>query len=499
MVESRIARPRAFEPPGFVLDPRPVGYVIGLLIGSLGLAMLPPLAVDLWDGSVNALAFALAAAVSVATGGGLSIACRGSRRGGLTVEQTFLLTTMVWGALPVFGALPFLFGAPDARLVDAVFEAMSGMTTTGSTVFTGLDGMPRGTLLWRALLQWFGGVGVIVVAVAFLPALKVGGMQLFRSEGFDTFGKILPRAAEIAASIGWIYLALTAACATAYAALGMSVFDAICHAMTTIATGGFANYDDSFGAFPPAIHYAASLFLLLASLPFVRYVQFAAGSASPLFRDSQVRVFLAIAASVVTLLAAWRALGVGGDLEANFRSSLFNGLSILTGAGYASVDYGAWGPLAVGVFFVIGMIGGCAGSTCCAIKVFRFQVLASAAAAQVRRIHSPSGVFQARFEKRPVDDATLSSVMSFFYFFALTLGLFTVALAMIGLDPLTALSGAATALANVGPGLGPRIGPSGNFADLPDSAKWLLTAAMLMGRLELLSVFVLLTPAFWRR
>jgi trk system potassium uptake protein TrkH len=201
----------------------------------------------------------------------------------------------------------------------------------------------------------------------------------------------------------------------------------------------------------------------------------------------------------VTLLAAWRALGVGGDLEANFRSSLFNGLSILTGAGYASVDYGAWGPLAVGVFFVIGMIGGCAGSTCCAIKVFRFQVLASAVAAQVRRIHSPSGVFQARFEKRPVDEATLSSVMSFFYFFALTLGLFTVALAMIGLDPLTALSGAATALANVGPGLGPRIGPSGNFADLPDTAKWLLTAAMLMGRLELLSVFVLLTPAFWRR
>ena len=482
-----------------MLDPRPVGYVIGLLMAGFGLSMLAPLLVDLWDGSPNAAAFGLSAAVSVATGGGLALSCRGARRQGLTVEQTFMLTTSIWAALPLFGALPFMFGAPQARFPDAFFEAMSGLTTTGSTVFSGLDAMPAGTLLWRALMQWFGGVGIIVFAMAFLPALKVGGMQLFRSEGFDTFGKILPRAAEIAASIGWIYVGLTLACAASYAALGMTLFDALCHAMTTIATGGFANYDASFAAFPEGVEYAASAFLLLASLPFVRYVQLLAGTASPLWRDTQIRAFLAVAAAVVVGLALWRAAQADMPFEAAFRKSLFNGLSILTGAGYASADYNAWGPLSVGLFFVIGMIGGCAGSTCCAIKIFRFQVLAAAIAAQVRRIHSPSGVFQPRFQGRPVDDLALSSVISFFYFFALTLGVFTVALSMIGLDPITSISGAATALANVGPGLGPTIGPAGNFAPLPDAAKWLLSAAMLLGRLELMSVFVLLTPAFWRR
>ena len=482
-----------------MLDPRPVGFVIGLLLVLLGLAMAAPMAADLWSGAPNWAAFALSGALTVATGGALAFACRGARGGGLTVRQTFLLTSSVWVALPLFAALPFVFGAPGARYVDAFFEAMSGLTTTGSTVFSGLDAMPAGTLLWRALLQWFGGVGIIVVAMAFLPALRVGGMQLFRSEAFDTFGKILPRAAEIAASIGWIYVGLTTACAAAYHGFGMSLFDAVCHAMTTIATGGFANYDSSFAAFDPGVEYVAALFLLLASLPFVRYVQLAAGSAQPLFKDSQARVFLLIAVGAVAALALWRALGAEGPFEPILRKSLFNGLSILTGAGFASADYNAWGSLPVAVFFVIGMVGGCAGSTCCAIKVFRFQVLFAAIVAQVRRIHSPSGMFVARYEGRPVDDAALSSVMSFFYFFALTLGLFTVALSMIGLEPVTAISGAATALANVGPGLGPEIGPAGNFAGLPDSAKWTLAAAMLVGRLELLSVLVLFTPGFWRR
>jgi len=498
-VESRIQK-RALEAhAASVIDPRPVGYVIGLLVTGFGLVMALPLAIDVWDGAANATAFALAGVVTLACGGALALSCRGARRAGLTVEQTFMLTTAVWGALPLFGALPFVFGAPQASFTDAFFEAMSGLTTTGSTVFSGLDSMPRGTLLWRALMQWLGGVGIIVVAMAFLPALKVGGMQLFRSEGFDTFGKILPRAAEIAASIGWIYVGLTLACAAGYAALGMDLFDAVCHGMTTIATGGFANYDASFAAFPPGVEYAAAVFLLLASLPFVRYVQLLAGSARPLYEDTQVRAFLCVAATVILGLALWRAALAEAPFETAFRKSLFNGLSILTGAGYASADYNAWGPLAVGVFFVIGMVGGCAGSTCCAIKIFRFQILVAAITAQVRRIHSPSGVFQPRFQGRPIDDAALSSVISFFYFFALTLGLFTVALSMIGLDPITAVSGAATALANVGPGLGPIIGPAGNFAPLPDSAKWLLSAAMLMGRLELLSVMVLLTPLFWRR
>jgi trk system potassium uptake protein TrkH len=482
-----------------MFDLRPVGFVIGLLLAALGVAMAAPMGADLWSGTGNAAAFALSGAVTVSAGVALALACRGARRAGLTIQQTFLLTTSVWVALPMFAALPFVLGAPGARYVDAFFETMSGLTTTGSTVFTGLDAMPAGVLLWRALLQWFGGVGIIVVAMAFLPALKVGGMQLFRTEAFDTFGKILPRAAEIAASIGWIYVGLTVACAATYHGLGMSLFDAVCHAMTTIATGGFANYDASIGHFAPSVQYASAVFLVLSSLPFVRYVQLVAGTGRPLLRDSQIHAFLGALLATVAGMVLWRWSVAGGALEPHVRTVLFNITSIMTGAGYASEDYNAWGPFAVAVFFIVGMIGGCAGSTCCAIKVFRFQVLFAAIVAQVRRIHSPSGVFIPRFEGRPIEDEALSSVMSFFYFFALTLGLFTVALSMIGLEPITAISGAATALANVGPGLGPEIGPSGNFAGLPDAAKWLMAFAMVIGRLELMSVFVLLTPAFWRR
>jgi trk system potassium uptake protein TrkH len=334
--------------------------------------------------------------------------------------------------------------------------------------------------------------------MAFLPVLKVGGMQLFRSESFDTFGKILPRAAEIAGSISAIYLALTGICTLAYAAGGMSAFDALVHAMTTIATGGFANYDNSFAAFSPSIEYMAAFFMVVASLPFVRLVQFAAGTAKPLANDPQIRAFLAISFSVVGALTLYLAVREGSFEEEMLRKALFNSVSILTGTGYASSDYGAWGPFAVATFFMIGLVGGCAGSTSCAIKVFRFQVLIAAAISQIKRIQTPRGVFVPRYGRRPIGEDVISSVMSFFFLFALTFSCGAIALSMMGLDLITSLSSAATALANVGPGLGSEVGPTGNFAGLPDAAKWLLSALMLLGRLELLSVFILITPAFWR-
>jgi trk system potassium uptake protein TrkH len=482
-----------------MIDLRPVGYVLGLLIAAFGATMLVPAALDLVDGSRNWRGFVVSAALTFAVGAMIVVACRAAAKPGLTIQQTFALTVFAWAVLPLFGGLPLMLGEPQARLVDAYFEAMSGLTTTGSTVFSGLETLPRGALLWRAMMQWFGGIGIIVVALAFLPNLKVGGMQLFRSEAFDTFGKILPRAGEIAASVSWVYVGLTAACAVVYAALGMSTLDAICHAMTTVALGGFANSDASFGAYPPAIEYAAAVFMLLAALPFVRYVQLVAGSPGPLLRDSQVRAFFWVAGAMVVALTLWRLGTADGSIEAFFRRALFNAVSILTGTGYASEDYGLWGGFAAAVMFVGGLIGGCAGSATCAIKVFRFQVLIAAVDSEVRMIHSPSGVFVPRFEGRPVEPEVISSVMSFLYMFALALGLVTVALAMMGLDPVTAISGAATALANVGPGLGPIIGPAGNFAPLPEGAKWVLSLAMLLGRLEVLSVLVLLTPGFWRR
>lgn len=480
-----------------MIDFRPVGYVIGLLVAVLGLTMLVPAAMDLRMGNGNWPAFVESAAISVGFGVVMALSCANGARDRLTLQQIFLLTTGIWVVAPLFGALPLHLGETQLRAVDAFFEAMSGMTTTGSTVMSGLDGMSHGILLWRGMLQWFGGVGIVVVAMVFLPELGVGGMQIFKSEGFETGGKILPRAKAIAAQISVIYVALTVACALIYAALGMNGFDATVHAMTTLSTGGFANYDASFGAFGGAAHYVCTVFMILAALPFVRYVQAVAGDTHLLWRDGQVRTFLALIAVVTGLLTLhlWHREGVG---ETAFREALFNAVSVISGTGYASADYGAWGAFPVVLIFFVGLVGGCSGSTACSVKIFRYQLLFASLKAQVRRIHAPNGVFVPRYEGHPVSDDVLGSVMIFFVTFVLLLGLFSVALGLTGLDLITSVSGAATALANIGPGFGPIIGPSGNFASINDPAKWLLCAAMLLGRLELMAVLVILTPQFWR-
>lgn len=484
--------------PSNMFDPRPVGYVIGLLVVALGAAMIFPMMIDLAEGNDHWPAFLEAAIISVVIGAMLALASANGVKDRLSIQQTFLMTVGVWLALPVFGAIPFVTGATEARIVDAVFEAMSGLTTTGSTVFSGLETLPKGLLFWRGLLQWFGGIGIIVVAMVFLPELRVGGMQIFRSEGFDTFGKILPRATEIASRISVVYFGLTIACAFTYLGFGMSPFDATTHAMTTVATGGFANYDSSFENFGPSVEYAAVVFMLLAALPFVRYVQLMAGTARPLLSDPQVRVFFGTVAVVVTLMALWQLGTSPTSAETSFRKALFNVVSILTGTGYASANYMTWGAFAVSVFFFIGLIGGCAGSTACSIKIFRYQLLFSAIQTQIRRIHSPHGVFTPRYSGRAVSEDVLSSVMAFFVLFIVSLGIISVLLATTGLDFVTSVSGAAAALANIGPGLGPIIGPAGNFASLGDVAKWILIAAMLIGRLELMAVYVLFTLKFWR-
>lgn len=479
-------------------DLRPVGYVIGLLCACLGATMTVPMAVDLAAGDSHWRAFLQSAVITVLVGGLIALACANTVTGRLTLQQTFMLASGVWVALPLFGSLPFLFGATEARVVDAVFEAMSGMTTTGATVFIRLEDLPDGLLLWRSMLQWFGGIGIIVVAMAFLPELRVGGMQIFRSEAFETGGKVLPRAAAIAARISVAYVALTLACHLVYLGLGMSGFEAINHALTTMSTGGFSTSDASFGAFQGAPEYAASVFMVLASLPFVRYVQIMAGSALPLWRDSQVRAFLGTIAVLVAVVTLYRIVVNGDHAEHALREGLFNVSSIITGTGYASVDYQLWGGFPMMLFFFIGLIGGCAGSTCCSVKIFRYQLLIAAVHAQIRRIHSPSGLFMPRYDGQVVTEELLSSVMAFFGVFVLSLGLFSVALGLTGLDFVTSVSGAATAIANIGPGLGEIIGPAGNFAPINDPAKWILSLAMLLGRLELLVVLVLFLPRFWR-
>jgi len=468
------------------------------MVAMLGLTMLVPMAVDIIDGNDHWPAFLQSALFTFLIGGLVSLSCQDGNRPGLTLQQTFLLTTGVWLALPMFGALPFILGATEARLVDAFFEAMSGLTTTGSTVFSGLEDLPKGILLWRGILQWLGGIGIIVVAMVFLPELRVGGMQIFRSEGFDTFGKILPRATAISGQVSTIYVALTFLCFLTYLIVGMEPFDAVVHAFTTIATGGFGNYDASFGAFSGAGEYAGATFMLLAALPFVRYVQLVNGSAQPLFRDRQIITFFGTIAALVVLVALVLSVAQEQAIEPAFRKALFNVTSITTGTGYASANYMQWGGFMVALFFFIGLIGGCAGSTACSIKIFRYQLLFSAIKTQIQKIHTPSGVFTPRYNGRPVSEDVLNSVMVFFVFFVVTLGVLAVLLGLTGLDFVTSLSGAAAAIANIGPGLGDTIGPAGNFAPLNDTAKWLLAIGMLIGRLELLAVYAMLTPQFWR-
>ena len=480
------------------IDMRPIAYICGLVVVVLGLTMLIPMGLDYIDGHENWINFASGGLMTVFAGSTSALAARELHSERLSIQQTFLLTTSIWLILPIFGALPIFFSDNNLRVVEAFFEAMSGLTTTGATILTGLEHQSRGILLWRAMLQWFGGIGIVVVAMAFLPALRVGGMQIFRTEGFDTFGKILPRAAEIARSITTIYLGLTALCTISYITVGLSTFDALTHAMTTIATGGFSNYDQSFATLGGGAEYVGMVFMLLSALPFVRYVQLMAGNTNPFYEDSQVLWFLWVVLGVVTMLSLWQYLIMGQYGEHAFRKVAFNSISILTGTGYASADYMLWGTFPVMFLLFIGLIGGCAGSTTCSIKLFRFQLLFASIQAQIRRLHSPNGIFQPRYGGRSVDEDVISSVIAFFMFFFVSLAVVAFALSLTGLDFLTSVSGAIAALANIGPGMGHLIGPSGNYSALSDGAKWILAITMLIGRLELLAVFVLLTPSFWR-
>ena len=484
--------------PSGMIDLRPVGYVIGLLVATLGLTMLPSFAADVIAGNGHWPVFLESAILTTLTGGLMAVACANGVSAGLTVRQTFLLTSTIWITLPLFGAIPFMIGATNNGFTDAYFEAMSGLTTTGATVLGGLEALPAGIKLWRGTLQWLGGIGIIVVAMVFLPELKVGGMQIFRSESFETMGKILPRAGEIASRISVIYVGLTVACALTYNALGMPAFDAAVHAMTTLSTGGMANSDASFGGYGAGIHYFGAFFMFAAALPFVRYVQLLGGATRPLLQDSQIKVFFAIIMVCVLMITAWVWGRDGVVTELAFRESLFNVVSIISGTGYASANYMTWGTFPVVMFFFIGLIGGCAGSTACSLKVFRYQLLFASLKAQIRQIHSPHGIFVPRYDGRPIGQDVMNSVMAIFVAFILLLGLFSVLLGLTGLDFITSVSGAATALANVGPGLGSQIGPAGNFVGLNDTAKWLLAAAMWIGRLEIMVVLVILTRRFWR-
>jgi len=464
----------------------------------LSLGMLVPVVVDLVAGNPDWQIFVLTMFMSLAVGGMFVLANRGTGDA-LNLRQAFLLTTLAWAVLPAFAALPIAFSELSLSYTDAYFEAMSGITTTGSTVISGLDDAPPGILIWRALLQWFGGIGIIVMAVAVLPMLQVGGMQVFKAESFDTVEKILPKASQISGMISGIYISLTAVAMILYMVAGMSVFDAMAHAMTVIATGGFSTSDGSIGHFDSyLIDMITLLFMIIGSIPFVLLLQLIRGRPLLFWRDEQVQGFLKLTGLLCLGVTIWLVIWKDFNIFEAFRYGSFNIVSVLTGTGYATTNYAQWGSFSATLFFLVMFIGGCAGSTSCGIKIFRFQVLLKSMRSWVNHIIQPNGIFVPRYNKRPIAEDVKSSVLAFMTLFLGIFVLLAIAISSTGEDWITSFSSAGTALANVGPGLGEKVGPAGNFGGLTDTAKWFMSLGMLVGRLEIFSVLVLFSPAFWR-
>jgi trk system potassium uptake protein TrkH len=471
---------------------RTVYLVIGYLLIALAAGMLVPLMVDAIAGYAEWKSFLISASVT----GFVAISILLINQGELpplSLRQAFLLTSLSWIALTTFAALPLALSQSPLTYTDAFFEAMSGLTTTGATVMTGLDELSPGILLWRAMLQWFGGIGIVVMAISVMPMLNVGGMQIFRTETSDTSEKILPRAQQVAGSVMRVYLGLSFICGAFYFAAGMSPLDAIIHAMTTMSTGGFSSHDESFGYFDSKLmSWIAICFMILSTLPFVSYIQFLRGRRQTLLMDSQVRTYLILCVAAVATLAL-----VNSDTT-SFTDTAFNAISILSGTGYATADYGSWGNISVSIFFALMFLGGCAGSTACGLKIFRVQVAFLTCWRYIQQLAVPNAIFILRYNGRKLSDAVAQSVTAFILIFFTSYIILSMVLSLSGLDTLTALSAAAATLANVGPGLGDVVGPSGNYTTLTDPVKWLLSISMLLGRLEFMSIFVLFAPSFWR-
>jgi trk system potassium uptake protein len=476
---------------------RTIAYVAGLFCLYLAIAMLPPMIVDMIDGADDwkgfLVAFFLAGSISAA----VVLANRGEMEP-FSARMGFLLINVLWMSTSLVSALPFIFGENGINLTDAVFEAVSGLTTTGSTVLTGLDQMSRGLLLWRSILQWLGGIGVVAMGLLLLPFLRIGGMQFFRMESSERADKPVARVQIFAAYLVTIYVFLTLVCMVCYAAGGMTWFDALNHAMTTLATGGYSTHDTSFAQYGNTVIITATIFMLVGAMPFTAFFLFMLNHDYRRAFDSQMLVLLIIVA-ILFLPAVLSALETGAYQPWDaFVHALFNIVSIVTTTGYATSDYVAWGPLSVAVFLVATFVGGCAGSTSGGFKTYRLIILAQNLRVSIRELVYPRGVFPVYYNGRRIAPEALQSITTFFFAYIAILFISTILLAATGMALDDAFSGALTALSNVGPGITEQIGPAGNFGGLPDAAKWLLTLLMYMGRLEIMTVLVILAPVFWR-
>ncbi len=473
-------------------DFRALLFAVGLLLTVFALLMLLPALFGISSGHWEY--FLTASAITLFVGGAMVLAGRGSGlRPGF--RSAFLVTSASWVAVAAASALPLTIGGWS--YTDAFFESMSGLTTTGSTVLVGLDDMDHPILIWRSLLQWVGGLGIVVMGILILPFLRVGGMQLFHTESSERSEKVVSRTMQLVAYTSSIYAALTGICFLAFSAGGMGAFDAFNHAMTTLSTGGFSTHDASFAHFgSPLLETIATVFMLAGALPFVLYIKVVRGSVRSLLNDQQVRGLLYLLLFAIAVLAIWL-YGHGHPLGEAIRFASFNVVSLVTTTGFASSDYVAWGAFPVSVMILLMLTGGTTGSTSGSIKIFRLQVLLATVGEQFRRMIYPHAVVPRRYNGTKLTDDVVFSIIAFIVAYVLSIAAVAAALSFFGLDIITAFTGAATAIGNVGPGFGNIIGPVGTFTTLPDGAKWILAAGMLLGRLELFTVLILFSPAYW--
>ena len=474
-----------------------VFFTLGILQIILGISMMIPILTQVIYSKIDS-SFIGASIISIVFGV-LFFLSNLNHDKKLNLQQAFLLTALSWLSIAIFGSLPFFFSSLELSITDSFFESMSGITTTGSTIISNLEVAPKSILLWRAMLQWLGGIGIIVMAITLMPIMNVGGMQLFRISSNDSSEKILPKSKEIALRLIYIYLTLTTLCALTYNIFGMSTFDSITHSMTTIATGGFSNYNESIGYFNSLqIEISSMIFIILGSLPFIAYIKFLNGNKKIFFSDVQIRSFIKIIIFSVILLFIFLVFQSGTYSDINIRAIFFNVISILTGTGYVTGEFDGWGNFPLIFFLTLMFIGGCAGSTTCGIKIFRIQILYIFVVNQLKKIIYPKGIFLIKYDKNTVDDKFMASIISFIFLYLIIFFLIAAFLSLSGLDFVTSISGAATSISNVGPGLGSTIGPNGNFASLPEISKWILSLGMILGRLELFAILVLFLPSFWR-
>jgi trk system potassium uptake protein len=475
-----------------------VFFTIGVLQIILGIFMIIPVGVQIVYSEIDS-SFIGASIITIIFGT-LFFLTNLNHDKKVNLQQAFLVTALSWLSIAIFGSLPFIFSTLELTVTDAFFESMSGITTTGSTIISNLEDTPKGILFWRAILQWLGGIGIIVMAITLMPIMNVGGMQLFKISNNDSSEKILPKSKEIALRLIYIYLGLTSLCAFTYKFFGMSTFDSITHSMTTIATGGFSNYNESIGYFKNiSIEISSMIFIILGSIPFIAYIKFLNGNRKIFISDVQIKSFLKIILISIIILFIYLTFQNNNISSFNLRSIFFNVISILTGTGYVIGDFDKWGSFPIIFFIVLMFIGGCAGSTTCGIKIFRIQILYLFILNQLKKMIYPKGIFIIKYDSNSVDDKFMASIIAFIYLYLVIFFLLTAFLSLSGLDFITAISGAATSISNVGPGLGSTIGPNGNFSLLPDISKWILTVGMILGRLELFAILVLFLPAFWRQ